>query len=233
MIKYQDFDHSIFDQFAKIFDSRIMPGVIGLEGIPFAGKTTFAENLASTNGGIIIPEHTDFDLHARNLALSPWPENSTSAIARQNYFYFIEHRRAVAASYAVKNGSQVVMDRTALSVVVYSLTRAATGSCSFKNIYDLKTISEDSGIRFPETLYLLLTPTDIALKRAMKLSDAGTPRSIESFFLDSQNLKLMNNFYEKITSRLHYCKVIIKYCHNESSDIGIHRSSPLSSENHS
>lgn len=206
-----DLDIVNLDELAAIFDSRILPGVIGVEGTPFAGKSTFATKLVAELGASFIPEHTDFDLQAGELALSPWPEDAAAATVRQAYFYQVERRRIETALEALSHGSSVVMDRTALSVVVYSLTRAATSGTVQKNeLRDIDILLNDAGVRFPKVLYLLQTPTTIVLERARHLAAAGTPRAIEPFLLRPSTLQILNFFYVNITCRLRHCDVIIE-----------------------
>jgi thymidylate kinase len=209
------------DELASVLDSRVLSGAIGIEGTPFAGKSTLAAKLSSEFGATLIPEHTDFDLGARDLALSSWPNDPAVATARQAHFYRVERQRMEAAVKALAHGSSVVLDRTALSVIVYSLTRAVTdGESRISGLRDLDILLEDTGVRFPAVLYLLQVPVTVVLERARHLVATGTPRAIEPFLLDPTTLSLLNFFYTKISSRLRNCKVIVEGHSSITPDIG-------------
>lgn len=199
------------DNLAAILDARVVSGLIGIEGPPFAGKTTFATKLASELGAGLIPEHTDFDVGARKLALSPWPDDPAVAAARQAYFYQVERARAHEAMRLLGRGSPVVMDRTALSVVVYSLARATTiRMAQMPGFRDLDILIGEPEVRFPNVLYLLQVPEAVLLKRAQRLADTGKPREIEPFLLCPSTLRILNFFYADIASRLQHCNVVVK-----------------------
>ena len=211
MSEKRDLDTTYLDELASVLDSRVLPGAIGLEGTPFTGKSTLAAKLVSDLNATLIPEHTDFDLRARDLALSLWPKDPAAAAARQANFYKVERQRIEAAVSALAQGSSVVLDRTALSVIVYSLTRAATdGTGGISKLRDLDVLLEDTGIRFPAVLYLLQVPVTVVIERARRLAATGSPRDIEPFLLRPMTLRLLNFFYTEISSRFRNCKVIVE-----------------------
>lgn len=206
-----DLNVANLNELAAVLDSRVVPGVIGVEGPPFAGKTTFATKLASRLGASLIPEHTDFDQYARDLALSPWPEDSVAATARQAHFYRVERKRTRVASEVLAQGLPVVMDRTTLSVVVYSLARAVTTRIAqSQGLRDLEILMKDTEVRFPQVLYLLQVPTSVLLQRSSQLAATGKPREIEPYLLLPSTLRILKYFYANITSRLRHCNVIVK-----------------------
>jgi thymidylate kinase len=203
-------EFAYLDELAAILDARVVPGVIGIEGAAFAGKSTFAAVLAAETGATIIPEHTEFDPRAKALALSAWPDDSAAAFTRQRQFYLVERRRWEAVGKAVARGLRVILDRTALSVAAYSLARRASDTRSTGGFADIDLLREESGIGFPEILYLLRPPTAVLLERARWLAETGKPREIEPFLLLPSTLRLLNHYYDGVTSRLTRCIVVPK-----------------------
>lgn len=111
----------VLDDVAALLNEYITPGLVGLEGPPYAGKTTMMHRLATEHGFKAVPEHLDFEPSLLALAHAPWPEDVEGMLARQHEFLRVEVARGRMAMAAADRGA--VMDRTIISVVGYLYAR--------------------------------------------------------------------------------------------------------------
>jgi thymidylate kinase len=213
---------------AQCLDSRLLNGAVGLEGPPFAGKSTLVSMLASATGAVVVSEHTDFDPVMRTLALEKWPESVSDAVNRQRAFVEVELLRAGEADRIVQSGQVALMDRTALSVVIYSVARAVSDDC--KPLLDDAVHLSRTALRLPERLILLDADPTLLRERAARLIARGTPRPIESYLLLPDTLTRLRKYYALLATRVKRCHITVIRVTDDIKHPGAHECHTLLSD---
>ena len=178
-------------------------GCIGLEGLPFSGKTTFSMKLKKCHQLTVIPEHTIADYYLKKLANKKWPRSKKLMLKRQQSFLKNEENRKIQLTECKK---PIVFDRTVISLISYIYVRTykmIDGDIITRSfINECKYAIRNEKIIIPEFFVILfITPEDI-IKRAGVEKSTPNDRNIEDFLLCEDTLVELNNLYSQISIRL-------------------------------
>lgn len=179
------------------------PGLLGIEGLPYAGKTSLVNRLADRYGLVAVPEHTVFDPSLEHLARAPWPTDEESVLQRQREFLRVEVRRSRVATVAQAGA---IMDRTLLSVIAHLYLRTRrlqNGDGLLSRFLDECTTEIDRrNIVIAQSIVFLPATPKLVLMRARRAIHRGDQRMTEPFLLRRRVLADLNDFYRKLAVRL-------------------------------
>ncbi|GEM_PF-3588220 len=177
---------------------------IGIEGVPFSGKTFYINKNYNCNKFYNLSEHMLFQNTVPSFVTSPWPSYPDAMIFRQAYFLNLEQERWNFA----KNISQIkIFDRTVLSIIGYLYARTLLLSSS-KEVWlsvlgILAEAIKQKKIKIPAQIIWLDTDYSIILKRAK-----DNERGCEDFLLKKSTYDILHEFYRETLSLLHDNKLI-------------------------
>lgn len=194
---------SVLNDVVALLGRGRTPGLLGIEGLPYAGKTTLANRLAGRHGLLMVSEHTVFDPSLGHLARVPWPTDEESVLQRQREFLRVEARRSRVAT-ASQGGA--VMDRTLISVIAHLYLRTRrlqNGDGLLGRFLDECAIEIDRGdIVIAQSLVFLPATPKLVLMLAQCAIRSGDQRMTEPFLLRRGVLADLYDFYRKLAVRL-------------------------------
>lgn len=189
----------------KCANWKIVNGLIGIEGVPYAGKTSLAKSLGQKYQRQVVSDHTDFSWKLRAQAQQPWPYNDVNGILRrQNEFLTVERDRDSEALKHIAKDGAVLLDRTIFSILAYTAARLT---------HERKTIVErtitglvdalcsgtvNNHWLLPETIVWLRIPERDWIRRVKNAKLEGNRKGTEEFLFLSRTFRRLDNFYNNI-----------------------------------
>lgn len=203
MIPLPTNDASLFAGRVRGILGRIVLGTddcLGIEGVPFTGKTTHLRALLRSAGrpAVVVPEHMDVDWRVRRLASRPWPEGLPRMMFRRQQQVLVAERiRAGLARQALADGSHVLLDRTVLSPLLYGWHRAGPGmrEALTARLEELLRTPPFRTVFLPRRLLLLVDDPVACARRAVRALAGGDARMTEAFFLGPDTLARLQDAY--------------------------------------
>lgn len=168
---------------------------IGVEGVPFAGKTFFIEHNYNSDEYYIFREHMLYDKNLPNYVISEWPKDELLIVQRQKYFLDIENKRWMFSDNISKTK---IFDRTILSIMGYLYARICSDNISIGVWYKiLDFISQSKNIKLPSRFVFVDTDYPILKKRFV-----NNQRGCEAFLQEKSTYDYLNHFYTNILKEL-------------------------------
>lgn len=190
---------------ARLLAQKPHAGLLGLEGAPYAGKTTVATSLATRTGAIALPEHTLLSASVRKLSTAPWPSREPERmLRRQLAFLEVEISRSRMARTLLQAGATVIMDRTVLSLFAYLHVRTqddpARAAVLAPFLERVRQLIAAQAVLMPATIWFLPVTFAEARSRASAANARGDQRATEPFLLLRSTLRALNTFYLSLAS---------------------------------
>ncbi len=176
---------------------------IGLEGLPYAGKTTLSNKLVKNYKVSVIPEHTIGDNSLKELANKRWPNTKDLILKRQQLFL---NHEMVRKTHSLLFNNIIIYDRTIISLIAYlhirtfKLVDGDTIIDSFIN--ECKNALNDGAISIPEFFVFLPATPEIVIQRAKIEKTKTFNRNTESFMLKKDVLIELYNLHSQLEIRL-------------------------------
>ncbi len=174
---------------------------IGIEGVPFAGKTFYIENNYNSNNFCAVKEHMLYETSLPEYVISKWPEDEALIIQRQKYFLDIEEKRWMSSDNISKTK---VFDRTILSIMGYLYARICSNNISV-NIWQkvLNILMQHKNIKLPSNFIFIDTAYPVLQKRFI-----NNQRGCEAFLQEKSTYERLNHFYTNILNKLNETNII-------------------------
>jgi thymidylate kinase len=183
---------------ATVLRDNATRGLVGIEGAPFVGKSSFAARIAAEHNAWVIPEHTEFDDRARSLCSEKWPVDLTEALSRQQFMLSLDNERSRIVERGLSEARLVVLDRTFLSPIAYAVARAHVDPDCWSIADQLIDEATSSVLRrrllVPHTFHLLSCDT-AELGERLQHPEALW-RCTDPLLLDAQARHTIQQFYE-------------------------------------
>lgn len=173
---------------------------LGVEGVPFSGKTFYIKNNFDDKKYYNIAEHMLFNKTLPDFVLGNWPEDKKAILQRQKYFLDMEAERWYNSS---KTRDKIkIFDRTLFSIIGYLYARiihSDENKYIWNSFLELLTPYFESGkIRIPAKIIWMDTSYKIISQRS-----TNNERKCERFLLQEETLDILHNFYKTVLSSNH------------------------------
>jgi len=201
-----------FDAIARSIDNHSTVNLIGLEGPPYAGKTTFASNLGLEMKARSIPDPMQFEPRLAQYSKIPWPDDRPDLILeRQLAFLNVEVMRCSLAVDLKNFGYPVIMDRTLISLLAYLYVRVKLRPYQ-SEVLDLYLGHCHSALKaetlvIPEKFYYLQTPTEECVTRSQRAIREGNRGCDDTYIIARDTVDALHDFYRGVFSRIKPCRV--------------------------
>jgi thymidylate kinase len=185
-------------------ETRADPGIVGVEGSVYAGKSTLCRDLARRLRAVVLEEHSRIPALRATIG-SPWPAGPAEQVARQRAILSEEASRADRVRRSGLGAAPLVLDRTLLSPIAYLYARVAAGDASEATLAAVLDSARDlleSGRALVPARIIYLSVDEAECRRRASATVEWPARGTETFLMLSRTIHAQRAFFESLASRM-------------------------------